>query len=377
MKKAISLILAFVLCLSLCACGAVSKTTKMIDAIGNVTLQSIAAIEEAETAYASLDTDQQAKVENYTLLLAARETYDRIKNVTDLIDGIGEVTIESEAAIIAAEEAYNALTKEEQAKIENYTVLTAARDRFLKVRILGEWMDVSIYGMTIVFLEDNTYTYDQYHGEYQATEDGVVFNLGGQDFELEYKKENNVEYLENGLGGEAFAKAEYCTTTVHEITIDNWQDYFTLEANHSVNKDGFGDIESVSTFMGLELLDEYKNRLICTNYNGTDDSYSLAVEIQYTEKSMIVDIAEGSYTLRDSGYSGIVTDVKSIDQTSLYYNCNDPYGNKDIEDVDFCLNDGFSWFNTDGESGTYIYEDIEIIRIQGTLLLYDLPLLNQ
>ena len=78
MKKVISLLLALVLCLSLCACGkseAVKNVEAMIDALGEITLESIDAIRSAEDAYNALTEDEQKKVGNYETLTEARDAY--------------------------------------------------------------------------------------------------------------------------------------------------------------------------------------------------------------------------------------------------------------------------------------------------------------
>jgi len=50
--------------------------------------------------------------------------------VIDLIDAIGTVTLESEAAISAADTAYNALTDEQKALVTNLDVLEAAKTAY-------------------------------------------------------------------------------------------------------------------------------------------------------------------------------------------------------------------------------------------------------
>ena len=78
MKKAIPLLLALVLCLSLTACGkseAVKNVEAMIDALGEITLESIDTIRSAEDAYNALTADEQKKVDNYETLTEARDSY--------------------------------------------------------------------------------------------------------------------------------------------------------------------------------------------------------------------------------------------------------------------------------------------------------------
>lgn len=109
----------------------------LINAIGTVTLNSGAQIEAAEAAYALLTESQQALVTNYQVLVEARAVYDELvqqaagnqqaaQAVIDKIDAIGEVTLDSEAVIQAAREAYDALTPAQQALVTNYAVLTNA-----------------------------------------------------------------------------------------------------------------------------------------------------------------------------------------------------------------------------------------------------------
>ena len=81
MKKAISLLLALALCLSLTACGkseAVKSVEDLIDGIGNVTISSSAKINEAEEAYNSLSTEEQGQVKNYKNLEKARQAFNAL-----------------------------------------------------------------------------------------------------------------------------------------------------------------------------------------------------------------------------------------------------------------------------------------------------------
>lgn len=109
----------------------------LINAIGTVTLNSGAQIEAAEAAYALLTESQQALVTNYQVLVEARAAYDALvqqaaenqraaQAVINQIGAIGEVTLESEAVIQAARQAYDALTPAQQALVTNYTALTNA-----------------------------------------------------------------------------------------------------------------------------------------------------------------------------------------------------------------------------------------------------------
>ena len=107
-----------------------------IDAIGEVTLESESAIVAARNAYEALTEAQQAEVKNYDKLTAAEARLAVLKPakpVEDLIDAIGEVTLGSEDAIAAARNAYEALTEAQQAEVKNYDKLTTAEAAYAKL----------------------------------------------------------------------------------------------------------------------------------------------------------------------------------------------------------------------------------------------------
>lgn len=98
-------------------------TMVAINAIGEITLDSEAAIVAAENMYNSLTVEQQKTVQNREILKTARAVF----NAMSLIDSIGEVQLNSEPKIAEAEEAYFALNNEQRDLVTNYNLLTAAR----------------------------------------------------------------------------------------------------------------------------------------------------------------------------------------------------------------------------------------------------------
>lgn len=107
-----------------------------INAIGTVTLESESAIAQAREAYDKLTPAQKALVTNYAVLTNAETTFAALqkqqadeaaaKAVEELIDAIGEVTVEKEEQIVAARDAYNALTSDQKRLVSNLSVLTDA-----------------------------------------------------------------------------------------------------------------------------------------------------------------------------------------------------------------------------------------------------------
>ena len=104
----------------------VTQVEDLIEAIGNVTLESGEAIETARAAYDMLTNEQKFSVSNYEILEEAESLYNKLiaeKPINDkaaaeavdkLIADIGTVTLEKQKAISAARNAYTALTDEQK-----------------------------------------------------------------------------------------------------------------------------------------------------------------------------------------------------------------------------------------------------------------------
>ena len=100
-----------------------------ISKIGEVALGKEDVITNARTVYEFFGDDIKASVSNYSVLTAAEQKIIelRINNVIDAINGLGEITLDSETAINDATALYNALSRSEKAGVTNYSVLTAAK----------------------------------------------------------------------------------------------------------------------------------------------------------------------------------------------------------------------------------------------------------
>ncbi len=328
MKKFIVLFLALAMCLSLCACGK-SKA---------------------------------------------------VANVEELIEAIGEVTIDSESAIAAAEEAYSALPEKEKDKVNNYAVLTAARenlDILFADRYCGDWFELQS-GLVFSFHEDGSFKYEagfeKYSGTYEFIDNGVRVDFE-LDFDLFYEVKNDVEYLTNEDLNLELVKAEYATTTEYDINIDNWQDFFTLEEKTEIHRNGFGDVEGVSLWCVLNLKDEFVDRL-CFPYG---NEIVVSVETTYTSTSKAYEVNGDEIVITGDGpwwsddQEGIeVRDLRQDYFLRYYFSPDDA----DISYYYISIGErnGYGYEN---ETYIDIWEDFEISRIKGTLILYDLPLQNR
>ena len=118
---------------------------ELIDAIGEVTLESEDAIAAAREAYDELTEAQQALVTKLQTLIDAEEALEELQiaahdaaeaaYVDELIDAIGEVTLESEDAIAAAREAYDELTEAQQALVTKLQTLIDAEEALEGLKI--------------------------------------------------------------------------------------------------------------------------------------------------------------------------------------------------------------------------------------------------
>ena len=119
MKKRHILILVLATSLLLCACGkseAATAVDEQIAAIGEVTLESETAIAAAEAAVETLEEKDRNSLDNRNMLQTAREEYDRlveeqqlaeIATVETAISSIGKVELSSGDAIAAARSAFD------------------------------------------------------------------------------------------------------------------------------------------------------------------------------------------------------------------------------------------------------------------------------
>ena len=122
--------------------SAADSVEVLIDAIGEVTLDSETAISAAREAYDALTDAQKAMVENYAKLTAAEAALENLREAAEqeaadkasadaviaYIDAIGTVTLESKQAIEKARSAYDSLTETQKAMVTNYALLCEAEE---------------------------------------------------------------------------------------------------------------------------------------------------------------------------------------------------------------------------------------------------------
>lgn len=105
-----------------------------IDKLGNVTLDNADKVLELLNQYDKLSDEAKKLVSNYDKLTEAEKQVDDViaKIVVEDIDAIGTVDVNSGSKITAAEEAYRVLGDDAKKKVTNYSKLTAARAEYEK-----------------------------------------------------------------------------------------------------------------------------------------------------------------------------------------------------------------------------------------------------
>ncbi len=113
----------------------IQDTKSKITDIGTVSLESGNMIKEARASYDKLTDDEKSQIENYNDLKNAESEYDQlvVNNCISLIDSIGIVTLDSISQINEARKLYNSLSKESQEKVTNYSILTNAGIEYTKL----------------------------------------------------------------------------------------------------------------------------------------------------------------------------------------------------------------------------------------------------
>ena len=108
-----------------------------INAIGNVVYTNACKniIEQAENAYNALTNEQQSLVSNITVLTNARANYNAVDVVVKKINAIGDIeyTVNSKNLIQEARTAYDSLSAELKNLVINYLVLTNAENDYNSV----------------------------------------------------------------------------------------------------------------------------------------------------------------------------------------------------------------------------------------------------
>lgn len=201
-------------------------------------------------------------------------------------------------------------------------------------------------------------------GDQEKSEEGTV--------DLAEKYSEIITHLENGEYDEAIEainamRPEPETETI-SITLDNWQEYFSLVDDYRYEYDAQGAITETYYYIFFQLKEEYQDRLISLN-GIVGYEYGDYVPHKITS----IDKENGSFEaeVSDSGpketvYEGV---SKSEELSSSVFICNaTAYMERESESIDggpVLIKDA------DNYSSIWIYypEEINIVRIEGEMVL--------
>lgn len=115
----------------------VKQVTEQIDEIGNVTINSGFTINAVEGKYDSLTSKCKRHVKNRKVLKQAKNDWDQLKanEAIEKIDDIGEVTIDSKEEISKAKKVYDELSEDQKKLVNNYQTLESSEKQFETVQV--------------------------------------------------------------------------------------------------------------------------------------------------------------------------------------------------------------------------------------------------
>lgn len=329
-----------------------AKAQPVIDLISRIdskiTLDSEAGIAAARNAYNKLTADQKAYVTNYRKLTDAEAALAKLKatakdeeaarKVSDAIDDLGEITLDSEKAIKDARDAYEKLTDLQKKLVENLKVLEEAEAKLEELKAIQKILDV--YKATGDYLEElGTPSVGSVGGEWMAL--GLL--RSGRTVEEAYY-ESVVAYVnENADENQRLHKAK---------STDNSRIILALTA---MGKD-VTNVDGHNLLLGLNDLDFIRKQGI----NGPiwalialDSGNYPVPEGNVTRKALVDLILEAQ--LEDGGWALSGEDADS-DMTGMALQALAPYyeTDKDVEEaVDKAIVTLSEMQNQDGSYSTY------------------------
>ena len=122
----------------------INDIEEAIGSIGEVTLESEQNIKKIRNQYDTSNDKVKQGIKNYAILEEAEQVISSIKiqNVTNLIEQIGNVTLDSKEIIDTAKSAYSKLSFEEQGLVSNYNLLEEALDKMEALKEQAEQQEV-------------------------------------------------------------------------------------------------------------------------------------------------------------------------------------------------------------------------------------------
>lgn len=154
-KKTLLLILVVIVAVMLVnsvksALSPAGKVERLIKNIEIVSIDDEADLLEAEEAYANLDEYEKTKVTNAETLFQTRTNFDNLKATYNAIEAIGEVTADSESKIKTAREKFDACDEASKELITNKDVLIAAEEKISEIKVNNVIAEINKIGKVTI-----------------------------------------------------------------------------------------------------------------------------------------------------------------------------------------------------------------------------------
>ena len=196
------------------------------------------------------------------LSLCGCQKTEAVKNVESLIDGIGQVTLESVEAVAEAEAAYEALTDKEKESVGNYEVLISAGEALeevqqqhfeeLRRRVIGEWKDeTGLVEENLNFTEDGRFQVGSvaYGDTWELSEDGNDVYVNGWCSYTVIEENGITKLVNNRPFSFPYDGVLYVRPQDYEAAHN--EKYVTVE----LTKENISEYMGEATFIGYELDD--------------------------------------------------------------------------------------------------------------------------
>ena len=157
-----------------------------------------------------------------------------------------------------------------------------------------------------------------------------------------------------------------------EITMDNWEEYFVLEAAYDLFENSFGEYDNIHLGKAFCLRQEYAEKFVT---DSEEYKSKVGFELQYTteHRKVTIDPVSGTYEIGEETYftdaeitdtdEQPLTDYRNISTSGIVRS----YG----ENIASVFLDNRVLTTNDYGDLNYVWKDCEVLRAEGTLYLYE------
>ena len=279
MKKAFSLLLALVMCLSLCACGE-----------GHL-------------------SDNEATLDP-TILPTDQPTVPPMDMTSPVIDSPIEPSDGS--------------TEGDHLPTIGETKLMPLRERDDRPK-------------TIELHENNTCTIDENTYQWRVEPDSqlivgyyvAILEGDSELYRVKFSTAPGVTWV--ATGEDEYIYLDLSVYEKVELTVENWDTYFDYKEELHWNNNAFGEFQSINIAYRYDLKEEYFSRLYNNGGMSWDNQDMVAIEFQYTYNwvTYSVDVQQKTYTIEDISSSNVKTYITETSQGTGYFRMY--FGNFDMQ----------------------------------------------